>query len=492
MPAEQGNDADPFAAERFAAALEQGRSLGFVDAELRRDLKITEMLRSRGEAYSPHPDAKARAKQRLMAALAAEQDGVAGTPRRAPATPAATATATATAGRGSTADAAVTMQLPAVTAVEGRTLSGAHRGETGPDALTAIDDETADDRTAGDRTAGAPHRAGGRRHRAGRHTVASGPAGRARRTTRSAGRRGMLVGAATVLVLVALTGSGILASQDALPGDGLYAIKRASESAGLAMTFGDGAKARRHLQLASARIDEVERLVEDRESTDPELYRSTIHEFDSSAGEGSRMLLAAEPAAIGELQTWAADEAARLSALRSALPVPAMAGADDSIELLDRLLDRTGSPAAGSSCSAIAAGVDQAGCLPAPGGVPGPERGGAGGGVDSLEGVAPGPDGSTAIAPATTTPTVPGSGQLPTSPNAGSPAQPGDEGGPLPGVTSGLDELPGQVGLGGTPTGTPTPTPSGGGDDVTVPLPVVPPIISVPPLLPGAPGIGLG
>jgi len=69
MPAGQGKDA-----ERFAAAVEQGTPPGFAgDDDLARELEIVAMLRSRGAAFAPDPDAKARAKQRLMAVLAAEQ-----------------------------------------------------------------------------------------------------------------------------------------------------------------------------------------------------------------------------------------------------------------------------------------------------------------------------------------------------------------------------------------------------------------------------------
>ena len=67
MPAGQGKDA-----ERFAAAVESRTPLVSADdAELARDLEILAMLRSRGAAYAPDSETKARAKQRLMAVLAA-------------------------------------------------------------------------------------------------------------------------------------------------------------------------------------------------------------------------------------------------------------------------------------------------------------------------------------------------------------------------------------------------------------------------------------
>ncbi|MBC8093000.1 MAG: hypothetical protein H7Y15_13885, partial [Pseudonocardia sp.] len=56
-------------AERLAAAIEQGTTPGSVSGELARDLDLVAMLRTRGAAYDPRPEDRARAKQKLMAAL---------------------------------------------------------------------------------------------------------------------------------------------------------------------------------------------------------------------------------------------------------------------------------------------------------------------------------------------------------------------------------------------------------------------------------------
>ena len=81
MPAGQGKDA-----ERFAAAVESRTPLGAADdADLARELEIVAMLRSRGTAFAPDAETKARAKQRLMAVLAAEQGGPRQAPRAVPA-----------------------------------------------------------------------------------------------------------------------------------------------------------------------------------------------------------------------------------------------------------------------------------------------------------------------------------------------------------------------------------------------------------------------
>ena len=66
MPAGRGEE------ERFAAAMECGTpSVGDDGSDgLARELEIAALLRSAGPALSPAPAAKARAKQRLMAAFA--------------------------------------------------------------------------------------------------------------------------------------------------------------------------------------------------------------------------------------------------------------------------------------------------------------------------------------------------------------------------------------------------------------------------------------
>ncbi|MGQ0573421.1 MAG: hypothetical protein ACT4RN_04350, partial [Pseudonocardia sp.] len=122
---------------------------------------------------------------------------------------------------------------------------------------------------------------------------------------------------------------------------------------GLAMTFDDEARAQRNLELAATRLTEVERLIALRggSGVDPQLVAAAMSEFDVATSEGSRTLLGGQDAARngGTLQAWAAAQSARLSALRPALPVPAVPAADTSIALLDELLGRSADPAAPST-----------------------------------------------------------------------------------------------------------------------------------------------
>jgi hypothetical protein len=165
-------------------------------------------------------------------------------------------------------------------------------------------------------------------------------------------RRGAaFFGAAAAATLVALAGTGTFASQDALPGDPMYGVKRVAESTSYALTFGEQAKARRHLEQAQRRLDEVEGLVARGRTpaavtgvtaSNPELVRSTMQEFDTDTNEGSRLLLSGskpDTGQVDEVRTWATQQSERLTEIRSALPAPDRA--DESLALLDRVLGET-------------------------------------------------------------------------------------------------------------------------------------------------------
>ena len=499
MPAGQGKDA-----KRFAAAVEQGTPPGFADGDdLARELEIVAMLRSRGAAFAPDPDAKARAKQRLMAMLAAEQgDRRPGGPQP-PVSPPSAEEQTAPLGRilepsfpsqqeGVNASA-VTNKLPAYS---GR---GDEGGGTTVEATTT--EAATTEGTAPTTPAARPGRHSSRR-------TVSRPAGRARgsrgpATPAGSGlrRRAVFVGSAALVMLLAVAGGGVFASRDSLPGDNLYALKRVAESAGLALTFDESAKARRHLDIATTRLDEVEHLVDraPQAPVAPDVYASAIQEFDAAAGEGSRLLLTsdesstAEAAALGDLRSWAAQEADRLSTLRPALPVTAAADAEGAIKLLDRLVGRTAALTARSSCSEVTSGTDDLGPLPAAGAC------------------APRP--LDLDAPDTDTTGGDGRHQPEQSPSSTTPGESDNSTSDVT-QTPGADEPPALLpdldphgnllddesheGSDGddTSTATRSRTPDsndGDDDDESVPgLPRLLPPVTLPPLLPGMPGITIG
>jgi hypothetical protein len=304
--------------EVFATAVEQGVSPGRAgDGALARDLAVVGLLRTGGAELGPRPDERARARARVLARVAAADD-----PSDHPTRPAA----------------------PSPTAL-----------------LSEPAVDTTDDAPVGSPVASPGDELASRRGRrsGNRHVMPD-----ARRGSPVGGRI-VLVAAAAVLGTAVIGGAGVLASRDALPGDNLYGIKRAAESVGTAMTWDDAARGRRHLDLASTRIDEMEQLAarDPQAPPDPEVYRDSLRDFDSEADQGSELLLASQDVpreqAQNDLQTWAAGQAERLAALRPALPVPALSDAVDSLTRLDQL---TGTdPMAGTSaCTADGCVGDQA------------------------------------------------------------------------------------------------------------------------------------
>src|SRR4051794_22120783 len=328
--------------ERFAAAVEHGttpashgRGAGSADS-LARELEIVALLRSGGPALGPEPAARERAKRRMMAAFAQEfgQDlahaGDDGANAEETTGPLSVVTSVAVAERPPARHAE-----PAHRSTEPVPLRAGRHSAPEPDGVE--EPEVADD--------DAPELGNVRRLRSG--------ASRGGRAPRRGHGRAALIGAAAAAALVALAGTGTFASRDALPGDPMYGVKRVAESTSYALTFGEEAKARRHLEQAQRRLDEVEGMVArdqaERASgaavdpADSERVRSTMQEFDSNATEGSRLLLAGQSpdtAQVDDVREWATEQSTRLSELKPTLP--AQDKADESLALLNRLLGQTG------------------------------------------------------------------------------------------------------------------------------------------------------
>lgn len=346
MPAGRGEE------ERFAAGVEYGSipgSLGAGDEDLARELELVALLRSAGPALSPTPAARSRAKDRLMAAFAAQHAGQ---------HTAQHFSAEHSADTGPLAVIAPVAPAPPEHRAEPTPLRPRHAGRHSMPEADA--DHSADAANAAD----APEAA----------DVAQAELGEVRpmrrRRERPGHSRAAVLGAVAAASLIALATTGISASQDALPGDSLYQVKRVAETTGYALTFGEQAKARRHLEQAQRRLDEVEGMVTRDQAArasgaqvdpaDQELVRSTMQEFDTDANEGSRRLLAEEgdPAQADDVREWATQQSERLSGLRSTMP--AQDKADESLALLDRLLDEAAAqggcdPALGS-CSTLVDG----------------------------------------------------------------------------------------------------------------------------------------
>ncbi|QUQ70477.1 DUF5667 domain-containing protein [Kutzneria sp. CA-103260] len=278
----------------------------------------------------------------------------------------------------------------------------------------------------------------------------------------------MVALAAALCLILSLGAMSLLLSRDALPGDPLYAIKRTAESASFGLAFDDAAKARKHLEFATARIDEMDGMVA-RGNTPVGSYLTALTDFDADAAAGSRLLTVLSTNGDGSgltyLRDWAKSQSQRLKTLRPSLPERT----DTSADLLTAITDRANALIARLNCYAITTGAtDDVGALPATGPCatrPPVEQSFGNAPTPTLRpGVsAPGgggPNGGGTVTPTTGTPTV-----TFTTPTVAPPVTTGSKG--------------------SSPTTT-SDRPAG----LTVPLPV--PLGSLPPLLPGLPSIVLG
>jgi hypothetical protein len=300
------------------------------------------------------------------------------------------------------------------------------------------------------------HRTEGRRTRSAASPAATAagdatPLLRARARRESA-RRFPIVGAAATLMLVAVASAAVFLSRDALPGDSLYAVKRAAESVGMGLTFDSVEKANRHLDLADTRMQEVAALSSRQSPDTPARVDQGLQAFNTETAAASRLMLSdpqsVDAAQLSTLREWTAERKASLSSLRKGMPAPSLAGADDSMALLDRVQNRADALNTRLPCRELSAGMsDDLGILPA--------------------------DGKCTPLPAGVDP---------------SQAR-------LPGEPAGLD--PSKLGLTGPKSAAPggngtssDPSSSAGPSDVQVPAPVG--RVTIPPLLPGLPDIIIG
>jgi hypothetical protein len=161
----------------------------------------------------------------------------------------------------------------------------------------------------------------------------------------AARRRRRLVAVATGLVLVG-GGTGVAAaSEQALPGQMLYPVKRTIESAQVSLARGAGAEGRALLDRASTRLDEAETLSSDSAptATDLDSIEGTLDDFAADAAGGGERLLAAyaasgDPADLQTLRDFTADSHETLGDLAQTLPPQArdaVVAADETVVALD-------------------------------------------------------------------------------------------------------------------------------------------------------------
>lgn len=297
------------------------------------------------------------------------------------------------------------------------------------------------------------------------------------RITGPRGRFAIAMAAAFCLLLV-LSGMTLFLSRNALPGDPLYGVRRTVESATLGMTSGDEAKGLKYLEFAGDRVGDIETLAAqypDLRNSPVGDYLTAFANFDSDASAGTadlvRYATSNNDGVLSTLQDWASEQANRIQHVQRSLPGKAVLASNDSLTLLNRIVQRANAISARNACYTITSGgTDDLGAQPATGpcdkapvvgstmsatGIPG-AGGTIGGQIPATPTVGTGTGSRSAVTTPRTVPFTP-------QPTAPAPTNQRNS----------------------TATITPTRTPG-----VTLPLPL--PGVSVPPLLPGLPSLRIG
>ncbi|WP_181775120.1 DUF5667 domain-containing protein [Amycolatopsis pittospori] len=285
-------------------------------------------------------------------------------------------------------------------------------------------------------------------------------------------RRGHAVAnlsAAAVALVLALGGITLLLSKDALPGDPLYGIKRAGESAALGLTFDEQDKAKKHLEFATSRVGELDELT--RQGADTGAYFRGLTDFETDLRAGVTQLTAlvtdqGGQTRLAELRSWARQQSDRLGLQVDHAPAEARNKFDAARVLLDKVQARTTDLGSRLICYTITTGSsDDLGAVPAAG--------------ECVRN----PDSPNAVVPPVTSP-------VPSSAPTGSPAPTS-----VPPTT--VVDTANPTGPLAPPTGgTPPPVVATPPQTKTPPPPTTttppPPLISIPPLIPGLPPITIG
>ncbi|MET7650312.1 MULTISPECIES: DUF5667 domain-containing protein [unclassified Streptomyces] len=306
-----------------------------------------------------------------------------------------------------------------------------------------------------------------RSHRA-RGTHRASPLGKFRPRSRLA--KGLTAGGLSVGVAAGAFGGVAAASSDALPGDGLYGLKRGIEDFKLNyLSDGDDERGRTYLDQASTRLSEARRLMERGRSGDLDHeslgeIRRALNGMQHDASEGHRLLHEAyerDPNSLGPIQALDAFSRSHREvwgALRDRLPVQ-LGDVSQQVSSVFEAIDEEVAPLQS--------------LLPRP-----PAQGGSG----TRQGSGSASTGSTD----TGHPAAPGNGTgHPPSDGTGSHTA----GNPSKSSTSGTND---DGLLGGNTGGLLDPPKETGGTAPTSIVPSTQPDVTLPPLLPGLlPGLGI-
>ena len=127
------------------------------------------------------------------------------------------------------------------------------------------------------------------------------------------------------IAIVGASTSVAMASEQALPGDALYPVKRAIEDVHTNISIGDADKGHTVLANAGDRLDEVTALTRSGDAGDEAQVASTLDDFTAQATEASDLLLSdyavsGHQASVTALREFAAASLDRLTTLEPQMP----------------------------------------------------------------------------------------------------------------------------------------------------------------------------
>ncbi|HJQ43555.1 MAG TPA: DUF5667 domain-containing protein [Jatrophihabitantaceae bacterium] len=191
---------------------------------------------------------------------------------------------------------------------------------------------------------------------------------------------------AVVAVFALILGSAVWVSKKSLPGDPLYALKRANEDVQLSLTTGDAARGEKYLNFASNRVDEVSDLLKraDAVAAAPganaagtiskhtaKLVADTLDDADGDVRNAAQLLGreavdSKSPKPLTVMTNWAPDEIQKLQLIASRIPAGSLHDrASASAQLAMDAMGRAAILQGLLDCSCLASsGTDELGPIP--------------------------------------------------------------------------------------------------------------------------------
>ncbi|WP_189169984.1 DUF5667 domain-containing protein [Pilimelia anulata] len=194
---------------------------------------------------------------------------------------------------------------------------------------------------------------------------AAAPAAGRRRFLPQLSRTQARISALVGITVGAVVLSGMsFASDNALPGDALYPVKRVTERAGLGFTTSDVERGERHLALAKGRVNEAVAVRQD-----PGSFDRVLTDMENDVRDGVRLLTTAavkerDPAPLQSVDGFVTSQRMALGGLIGQVNVNNRSRTLWSLLLLDSVAKRSQGLNNALSCGAGIAGTDNLGPKP--------------------------------------------------------------------------------------------------------------------------------